>query len=46
MLSLYFLGPTYFPDWFAENTTSWWSREIAEFHELLAYDGIWIDMVC
>ena len=38
-------GPTYFPDWFAENTTSWWSYEMAEFHDLLAYDGIWIDMV-
>jgi alpha-glucosidase len=32
-------GPTYFPDWFAENTTSWWTNELVEFHAVAAYDG-------
>lgn len=32
-------GPTYFPDWFAENATSWWSDELVEFHNLVEYDG-------
>lgn len=37
-------GPTYFPDWFAENTTSWWTDQMSLFRDLVAYDGIWIDM--
>lgn len=37
-------GPTYYPDWFAVNTTSWWTDELAEFQTLAAYDGLWIDM--
>ncbi len=32
-------GPTYFPDWFAANSTSWWTTELSEFHEMVAYDG-------
>jgi alpha-glucosidase len=32
-------GPTYFPDWFAENATSWWVNELVEFQALAAYDG-------
>lgn len=37
-------GATYFPDWFATNTTSYWTSEFQQFHDLVAYDGIWIDM--
>ena len=37
-------GPTYFPDWFAENTTSWWTEELQGFYGLAQYDGLWIDM--
>ena len=37
-------GPTYFPDWFAANATRWWTQELSRFHELAAFDGIWIDM--
>jgi alpha-glucosidase (family GH31 glycosyl hydrolase) len=37
-------GPTYYPDWFADNTTSWWTDELIEFHDLADYDGLWIDM--
>jgi alpha-glucosidase (family GH31 glycosyl hydrolase) len=37
-------GPTYYPDWFAVNTTSWWTEELIEFHNMAEYDGLWIDM--
>jgi alpha-D-xyloside xylohydrolase len=37
-------GSTYFPDWFAANTQSWWTTQLKDFHDLVAYDGIWIDM--
>lgn len=37
-------GPTYYPDWFAANTASWWADELVQFHDLAAYDGLWIDM--
>lgn len=37
-------GPTYFPDWFADNTTSWWKDQYAAFREIVEFDGIWIDM--
>lgn len=37
-------GYTVFPDWLAENATDWWIEEMSKFHDLLPYDGIWIDM--
>lgn len=37
-------GGTYFPDWFADNSDSWWLGEIRRFYESLAFDGLWIDM--
>jgi alpha-glucosidase (family GH31 glycosyl hydrolase) len=37
-------GPTFFPDWFAANTTSYWAAELASFYALVKFDGIWIDM--
>lgn len=37
-------GPTHFPDWFAANATSYWTEQLKAFHDLIPYDGIWIDM--
>lgn len=37
-------GPTYFPDWFSGNASSYWQSELASFYELSQFDGIWIDM--
>lgn len=37
-------GPTYYPDWFSENTTYWWTNELKNFHNMAEYDGLWIDM--
>ena len=37
-------GPTYFPDWFAVNASSFWSMQLSSFHKDVSYDGIWIDM--
>ncbi len=37
-------GPTYFPDWFAANATAYWTEQLTQFHNLVPYDGIWIDM--
>lgn len=37
-------GPVHFPDWFAENTTSYWEHQLADLYSLVEYDGIWIDM--
>ena len=37
-------GPTYFPDWFAANTTSYWQSQLQAFHDKVPFDGIWIDM--
>ena len=37
-------GYTVFPDWFANNTGKWWTDEMTRWHDLVAYDGAWIDM--
>lgn len=37
-------GYTAFPDWTHPNTSSWWNRQISRFHELIPFDGLWIDM--
>ncbi len=37
-------GATAFPDFLAPNATDWWADEIAAFHALLPFDGLWIDM--
>lgn len=37
-------GVTYFPDWFAANATSYWTSQLVQFHKLLGYSGLWIDM--
>ena len=38
------LDPVYFPDYTNPRTGLWWSSLVTEFHDLLAYDGLWIDM--
>ncbi|KAJ2016984.1 hypothetical protein H4S03_006977 [Coemansia sp. S3946] len=37
-------GYTVFPDWFAPNTSSWWSGELKRYFDQLPIDGMWIDM--
>lgn len=37
-------GYTAFPDWFAPNTQSWWTKHISDFLADVPIDGIWIDM--
>jgi alpha-glucosidase (family GH31 glycosyl hydrolase) len=37
-------GPTYFPDWFSENITTYWVKQFSAFYNKLPFDGIWIDM--
>ena len=36
--------PVYFPDFTNPRTELWWSLLITEFHDTIAYDGLWIDM--
>ena len=36
--------PTAFPDYFRQETKDWWINEIEQFHEMVSFDGIWIDM--
>ncbi|XP_063595395.1 maltase-glucoamylase-like [Penaeus indicus] len=35
---------TAFPDFFREKTKSWWKEQIVDFHKILEFDGLWIDM--
>lgn len=37
-------GPVYFPDFLHPNADSFWTREIASFHQTVPFDGLWIDM--
>ncbi|KAF7712730.1 Alpha-glucosidase [Penicillium ucsense] len=37
-------GYTVFPDWHSPNATKYWSNELVEWHDKIAFDGIWIDM--
>ncbi|XP_023324355.1 sucrase-isomaltase, intestinal [Eurytemora carolleeae] len=34
----------HFPDFSNPTTQEWWISQLAVFHELVSYDGIWIDM--
>jgi len=36
--------PVYFPDYSKNVTRQWWITLVKEFHDLLEYDGLWIDM--
>ena len=37
-------GYTVFPDWLANGTQSWWTKELMISHNNVTFDGIWIDM--
>ena len=37
-------GPTYYPDFLNPRTQGYWERELRDFHRLLPFDGLWIDM--
>ena len=36
--------PVYFPDYTNPRTELWWSLLVREYHDTIAYDGLWIDM--
>ena len=36
--------PVYFPDFTNPRTQLWWSLLVTEYHDTIAYDGLWIDM--
>lgn len=37
-------GYTVFPDFFANGSEAYWTKEIADFHKTIPFDGIWFDM--
>ena len=37
-------GAVHLPDYFANQTQSWWEDQIRAFHDMLPLDGIWLDM--
>ncbi|XP_069474583.1 sucrase-isomaltase, intestinal [Ambystoma mexicanum] len=37
-------GETVFPDYTNPECTKWWVEECLKFHQIVDYDGIWIDM--
>ena len=38
------LGKAVFPDFLYPPTTDWWIDEVKKFHQIVKFDGIWIDM--
>ncbi|CAL1536865.1 unnamed protein product [Lymnaea stagnalis] len=37
-------GKTAFPDFFHPNAYKYWYKQASEFHAILSFDGLWIDM--
>lgn len=37
-------GTTVFPDFFHPNTTQYWIQSAQNYHDIIPYDGMWIDM--
>ncbi|KAJ8027757.1 Maltase-glucoamylase, intestinal [Holothuria leucospilota] len=37
-------GTCYFPDYFLDDTQQWWTKQCSDFHNVIKYDGLWIDM--
>ena len=36
--------PCHYPDFSKNVTVQWWSQLVAEFHDVVDYDGLWLDM--
>ncbi|KAK3881009.1 hypothetical protein Pcinc_014524 [Petrolisthes cinctipes] len=37
-------GDTFYPDFFNPQTQQWWTKEVADFHKVVGFDGMWVDM--
>lgn len=37
-------GFTTIPDFLHPNAEDWWTKELEEFHKMVPYDGLWLDM--
>ncbi|EDO41811.1 predicted protein [Nematostella vectensis] len=37
-------GNTVYPDFFNPSTQSYWTKQISQFHDVVPFDGLWIDM--
>lgn len=37
-------GATHFPDFLSKAGVKYWGQQLQAFHELVPYDGLWIDM--
>lgn len=37
-------GPCNIPDFLHPNAQQWWTQEIKDFHEVIPFDGLWLDM--
>ena len=33
-----------YPDWFAEGTQDFWGSMMTEFHDMVGFNGVWLDM--
>ena len=34
----------HYPDFLNNSTQDWWRRQLAAFHDMAPWDGLWIDM--
>ena len=37
-------GLTVWPDWTHPKTSSWWSKWLVKLHDMVPFDGVWLDM--
>ena len=37
-------GAVHFPDFWSNVTQRWWAKQLADFHQKMPFDGLWIDM--
>ena len=37
-------GPVHYPDFLHSGARQWWRRQLAAFHDMVPWDGLWIDM--
>lgn len=37
-------GVTHFPDFLSKEGVKYWGQQLQAFHEMVPYDGLWIDM--